>query len=44
MQLNIALDPSAVRILEDGTKVSASAYGGVYLVSPGAAEIFVMSH
>ena len=44
MQLNIALDPSAVRILEDGIKVSASAYGGAYLVSPGAAEIFVMSH
>lgn len=42
MQLNIALDPSAVRILEDGTKVSASAYGGAYSVSPGAAEIFVM--
>ena len=44
MQLNIALDPSVVRILEDGTKVPASAYGGAYLVSPGAAEIFVMRH
>ena len=44
MQLNISLDPSAVRILEDGTKVLASAYGGAYSVSPGAAEIFVMRH
>ena len=41
MQLNIALDPSAVRILEDGTKVPASAYGGAYTLSPGYAEIFV---
>ena len=42
MQLNINLDPSVVRILEDGTKVPASVYGGAYSVSPGAAEIFVM--
>ncbi len=41
MQLNIALDPSVVRILEDGTKVPASAYGGTYTLSPGFAEIFV---
>ena len=44
MQLNIALDPSAVRILEDGSSVSAAAYGGAYSVSPGAAEIFIMRH
>ena len=42
MQLNIALDPSVVRILEDGTRALAAAYGGSYSVSPGAAEIFVM--
>ena len=42
MQLNIALDPSAVRVLEDGTSVSATAYGSAYSVAPGAAEIFVM--
>jgi len=42
MQLTINLDPSVVRILEDGTKVPASVYGGAYSVSPGAAEIFVM--
>ena len=42
MQLNINLDPSVVRILEDGSSVSAATYGGAYLVSPGAAEIFVM--
>ncbi|MBR2838324.1 MAG: hypothetical protein IKE55_06065 [Kiritimatiellae bacterium] len=42
MQLKIALDPSVVRILEDGSTVSAAAYGGVYSVAPGAAEIFVM--
>ena len=44
MQLNIALDPSVVRILEDGTRALAAAYGGSYSVSPGAAEIFVMRH
>jgi len=44
MQLNIVLDPSVARILEDGSSVSAAAYGGAYLVSPGAAEIFVMRH
>ena len=42
MQLNIDLDPSVVRILEDGSRALAAAYGGSYLVSPGAAEIFVM--
>ena len=41
MQLNIALDPSVARVLEDGAKVSATVYGGAYSVSPGAAEIFV---
>ncbi|MBQ3289246.1 MAG: hypothetical protein IJH50_07550 [Kiritimatiellae bacterium] len=44
MQLNIALDSSVVRILEDGSSVSAAAYGDSYSVSPGAAEIFVMRH
>ena len=44
MQLNIALAPSVVRILEDGSSVSETAYGGIYSVSPGAAEIFVMRH
>ena len=43
MQLSISLDESAVRVLEDGLKVSASAYGESYAVSPGAAEIFVMA-
>ena len=42
MQLNISLDPSVVRILEDGASVPASVYGGAYSVLPGAAEIFVM--
>ena len=42
MQLNIALDPSVVRILEDGTKVPASTYGGTYTLSSGFAEIFVV--
>ena len=42
MQLLISLDESAIRILEDGTKVPASAYGGVYSVSPGSAEIFAV--
>ena len=44
MQLNIALAPSVVRILEDGSSVSATVYGGAYSVLPGAAEIFVMRH
>ena len=43
MQLNITLDPSVVRILEDGFSVSAATYGGAYSVSAGAAEIFVMA-
>ena len=42
MQLNIILDPSVVRILEDGSSVSAAAYGGTYTLSPGSAEIFVV--
>ena len=42
MQLSISLDESAIRILEDGTKVPASAYGGAYSVSPGSAEIFAV--
>ena len=41
MQLNIVLDPSVARILEDGSSVSAAAYGGTYTLSPGSAEIFV---
>ena len=44
LQLNIDLDPSVVRILEDGSSVLAAAYGGAYSVSPGAAEIFLMRH
>ena len=42
MHLSIALDESVVRVLEDGSKVLAAAYGGVYFVSPGGAEIFIM--
>jgi len=42
MHLSIALDESAIRILDDGTKVPASAYGGAYTLSPGSAEIFVV--
>ena len=42
MQLNIVLDPSVARILEDGSSVSAAAYGGTYTLSPGSAEIFVV--
>ena len=42
MQLSISLDESAVRILGDGTKVPASAYGELYSLSPGYAEIFVI--
>ena len=42
MQLSIALDESVVRVLEDGSKVLAAAYGGSYSVSPGSAEIFVI--
>ena len=43
MQLSIALDESVVRVLEDGSKVLAAAYGGSYSVSPGAAEIFTVA-
>ena len=42
MKLSIDLDESVVRVLEDGSKVLATAYGGSYSVSPGAAEIFVI--
>jgi hypothetical protein len=42
MQLSISLDESAVRILGDGTRVPASAYGELYSLSPGYAEIFVI--
>ncbi len=40
MQLVIALDESAVRVLDDGSKVLAASYGGTYTLSPGYAEIF----
>ncbi len=40
MQLVIALDESAVRVLDDGSKVPAASYGGTYTLSPGYAEIF----
>ena len=43
MQLSISLDESAVRVLEDGSKALAAAYGGAYSVSPGAAEIFIVA-
>ena len=42
MQLELVLDPAAVRVREDGSTAMAEAYGGCYSVSPGAAEIFVM--
>ena len=42
MQLSISLDESAVRILVDGTRVSASAYGESYSLPSGYAEIFVI--
>lgn len=42
MTLKIDLDPSAVRVREDGSTTLAKAYGGSYAVLPGAAEMFVM--
>ena len=42
MTLKIDLDPSAVRVREDGSTTLAKAYGGSYAVLPGAAEMFVL--
>lgn len=42
MTLKIDLDPSAVRVREDGSTTLAKAYDGSYAVLPGAAEMFVL--
>ena len=42
MQLDIELDPSAKRILKDGSIVPASLYSSTLMVEPGDAVIYML--